>query len=230
MKIRMWFMAPLILGILFGCTEKQLGKISNLVDAHVATQGKQPRKNSNVVDADAGTQGKRTTFSNSVAQEIIAIDDYFAALKRSRQASSKPLGKKDQRTLKSAKDISQEGKALQQKGQSYRALQKIRTVKRMMNPMMKKLWKVSDKRAILGLVNQQMGVVTQRHQELDGLVTPGKVNSRKVVNARQRSKTLFGKAKKLRKNGKLRRAYVQSEESLEALDKAIAVVWRDRNS
>lgn len=221
MKTRVWFMAPLVLGVLLGCSEKQIGKVTNLVDAVVATQGE---------DSAVGTNGKQVMFSDSVAQEITAMDDYFSTLKTSREVRRKKLSKKEQQTLKSAKDISQEGKVLQMKGQSYRALQKIRTVKKLMKPMMKKFWKISDKRAILGLVNQQIGVVKQRGQELEDLVAPGKVKSRKVVNAHQRSKVLFGEAKKLRNNGKLRGAYVQSEEALEVLDTAIAAVWRDRSS
>ncbi len=230
MTIRIWFIAPVVFGLLLGCTEKQVGTLSNLVDLAVSTQGKQQSPEQKGKQATVEEQGKGTTFSSSVAREITAIDDYFGTLKNSRQTKGKSLGKKDLKTLKSAKTISQEGKALQKKGQSYRALQKIRKVKRVMNPMMKKLWKVSDKRAIVGFVNQQIGIVKQRHQELDGLVTPGKGNSRKLKNARQRSKTLLGEAKKLRKKGELRRAYVQSEEALGALDAAIAVVWRDRNS
>ncbi|GJL53442.1 MAG: hypothetical protein NPIRA02_05740 [Nitrospirales bacterium] len=228
MKTRMWFMVPLILGVLFGCTEKQLGQISHLVNTHVTE--KQPGGNSNLEKAHVVTQGTHTTFSNSVAQEIAALDDYFSTLQYSIQASGTSLSKKDQKTMKSAKTVSQKGKTLQKKGNSYHALQKVRTAKRMMKPMMKKLWTLGDKRAILGLVNQQIGVVKQRHRELEDLVALSKVKSRKAINAQHRSKELVNEANMLRKNGKLRRAYVQSEEALKALDMAIAVVWRDRNS
>ncbi len=230
MTIRIWFIAPVVFGLLIGCTEKQVGTLTNLVDAAVAAQGKQESPEAQEKDATVEKQGKQATFADSVAQEISAIDDYLLTLNTSSRTSKNLLSKQERHTLKSAKGISQEGKALQKEGNSYRALQKIRAAKGLMKPMMKKFWKDSDRKAILGLVNRQIGVVKQRHQELDDLVAQGTVKSRKVINARERSRVLFGKAQTLHKNGKLRRAYVQSEEALGALDVAIAVVWRDRNS
>ncbi|GJL66615.1 MAG: hypothetical protein NPIRA05_15860 [Nitrospirales bacterium] len=228
MKTRIWLMAPLLLGVVFGCTEKQLGQISHLVNAHVAE--KQPGERSNIENAQDVTQRTPTTFSSSVAQEIAALDDYVSTMQHSKHTSGKSLDRKDLKTLKSAKAVLQEGKALQKKGTSYRALQKIRAAKKMMNPMMKKLWRISDKRAILGIVNQQIDIVKQRHQELEYMIDPKKTNSKKVSKAHRRSKVLFDEADKLRKNGKLRRAYVQSEEALRVLDTVIAVVWRDHMS
>ena len=216
MRTGIWLMVSVAFCMLVGCAEYQ-GVLRN---------GKTPHPGS----TSASTQGNHAAFSNSVAQEIAAIDRYFSAMKKSLHASGQSLSKKEQGTLKSAKDLSQEGKSLQKKRKSYRALQKVRTIKRMIHPMMTKLWKLGDKRALAGFVNQQIEVVKQRHREVKNLMGPRRSKTEKVIKSYQRSKVLFDEARNLRKHGKFRRAYAKSEDALEALDTVIAVARRDRNS
>lgn len=216
MRTMVWLMTPFVFATLTGCVDMQgfprAGKMSN------------------PATVSANYHADRMVFSRSVTQEISAMNDYISILKKSPHASSQSMSQKDRNTLKSIRAIAQEGKNLQKEGASYRALQKIRTAKRMMNPMMKRLWKLGETRANKDFVARQMAVFKQRQREVEGLTMSGKIESRKVGNARGKSKKLFGEAKKLRKNGMLRRAYAKNEDALDILDTAIAIVWRDRRS